>query len=423
MLAACIVLAPTGCASFGKKNSGGDSARAGGDKSPQARATAPADPLVSHATSQELSGLLAGRVVDLSTSQPIEAYVRWECLDDAKQENAAIDMAAKDGFFTIQGLKPGRQYKLTARTKQGERTLAGVSYVTAPNIHVLIKLSDKFATKDIPPLPGPPGPQGDKAADKNLKKTGATEHPATAWEPGIGQITVPRPGDNPPSVQPMQPQLDAGSPAVKQPSGFLPNIVGDVNPKDPMVRIPPQPDPAQKTPPMPAPAMPSGPAPPSITLFGNQIGSRLNSLTLNELNGDIWDWGTKRRGKLVLIDFWFSSCIPCQEAIYHLKALQGQYGVAGLEVIGIACEQDGTPEQQAYRAAKVCQRLQTNYRLLLAGGRHNPVPEQFGVRVYPTMFLLDENGVIVWRHEGGLRQDDMDVLRRTIEVRLGLRQP
>jgi hypothetical protein len=97
--------------------------------------------------------------------------------------------------------------------------------------------------------------------------------------------------------------------------------------------------------------------------------------------------------------------------------------MAGLEVVGIACEQDGTPEQQSYRVAKVCQRLQTNYRLLLAGGRHNPVPEQFGVRVYPTMFLLDENGIILWRHDGGLRPDDLEVLRRTIEVKLGLRQP
>jgi thiol-disulfide isomerase/thioredoxin len=426
LLAACLCLGPGGCASFGKRSTSGDSGSAAGKTGP-VRAAAPADPLVSHATTAELSGLLAGRVIDMTTGRPVEAYIRWECLDDKQEKAAPLDMSARGGYFTIEGLKPGHQYKLTARTKQGDRVLAGVSYVTAPNIHVLLKLSEDFTTPNTPPPPGPPGISEEKAPDKGLKKTGAAERPPSAWEPGVGQLAVPQPREANPFARPTPPQGSANewqpAPAVQQPADLIaPGIAQHKDtsrPADPQVNIPPSHpnwDKPQQIPTPPAPRIPSGATPPSCSLLGN----KLYDLALADLTGATWDWQANRRGKLVLLDFWFSTCPPCREAIYHLKGLQGQYGMAGLEVVGIACERDGTPQEQAYRVATLCQRLDTNYRLLLASGRHNPVPEQFGVRVFPTLFLLDEGGNILWRHEGGLRQDDVEVLRREIEGRLGM---
>jgi thiol-disulfide isomerase/thioredoxin len=168
--------------------------------------------------------------------------------------------------------------------------------------------------------------------------------------------------------------------------------------------------------------------------MGNQVGGRLYNLALKDLNGDPWEWRTNRRGKLVLIDFWFVDCPHCRTAIPHLKQLQAQYGPYGLEVVGIACEKAGTVQEQALRVARLCQIQQTNYRLLLASGEANPVPVQFGVRVYPTLFLLDEDGKILWIHEGGFARDprerDMNlepaslrVLRRQVEQGLGIGRP
>jgi thiol-disulfide isomerase/thioredoxin len=431
MLAACVCVAPSGCASSSKRGAAA-SAQASLDK-PAAKQEPVGDPLISQTSAPAYTGMLAGRVIDVTTNRPIEAYVRWECLDETKKEDAPIDVAARDGFFAIEGLKPGKHYKLVARAKQGERMLAGTSYVTTPNVTVVIKLSERFVTPDTPPLPGPPNPAKDKAdaPPKDAKKTAAAERPGDASVPGIGQVTIPQRDDSQQYVRPIQPKGPADEPRQgKQPSwtpaqtqqagGFLPNVVTgpEARAKDPAVRINPGVgDPAQQKPLPPSPAIPMGTVPvPSCNL----VGDHLNNLALPDLNGDTWEWRKDRRGKLVLLDFWFANCVYCKQDIPNLRSLQGKYGYAGLEVVGIACEEKGTTAEQVYRASVVCQRLQTNYRLLLAGGPHNPVPTQFSIRSFPTLVLLNEAGNIVWRHEGQLRDNDLRVLEREIENGLGM---
>jgi thiol-disulfide isomerase/thioredoxin len=162
-------------------------------------------------------------------------------------------------------------------------------------------------------------------------------------------------------------------------------------------------------------AAPARPPVPYCQLTGRQ----LYNFALNDLNGQPWEF-RQHRGRLVLLDFWGTWCLPCQNAIPHLRILQHQYGPAGLEVIGIAYE-TGTLLQQIQRVNLVAGRLQVNYRLLLGGDRDRcPVRTQFQVSAWPTLVLLDETGTIVWRSEGVDPQkwQDLDLV---IRQRLGVR--
>ncbi|MGI8883425.1 MAG: TlpA disulfide reductase family protein, partial [Pyrinomonadaceae bacterium] len=41
------------------------------------------------------------------------------------------------------------------------------------------------------------------------------------------------------------------------------------------------------------------------------------------------------QGKIVILDFWATYCLPCLEEIPHLKQLQTKYGKENLEIVGL----------------------------------------------------------------------------------------
>jgi len=412
MVSLCLGL--TGCSLFNKRPASGDRAAANSNdlpfKPPEPTPVSGRGP-----TDAELGGMLAGRVMDSYNNRPDNAYVRWVCLEDKEQETP-VDVAVNpDGYFTIQGLRRGKHYKLIARAKNGDRVLAGITYTEAPNVRVLIKLSEDFATASTPPVPGAPTYPGPGAAPKAPKQR---ETPASAlapaWLPSGEGLPSPTIG----VPHPMNP---AGPPAAPDPTNIAsPSVVRN----DPLVEMPrpnapswqPGEQPAAPAAPQANPNAPPAPVPSCVL-----VGKQLINFALRDLNGDTWEWKRNRRGKVVLVDFWSTTCLPCLNTVPHLRILQEKYGWAGLEVLAIANEKGNTHDEKAHKVAGMASRLQTNYRLLLDGGTACPVRRDFAVQYLPTLVLLDENGWILWRHEGQLSRSELEDLDLRIKRQLGVR--
>ena len=436
IVAASVCLGLVGCSLTNRRqngNSGGPFLGAG----PQAnnRKAEPIDPLSSSAgmARPELDGMLAGQVLDAFNGKPVSATIRCVCLDDPKARENDRGEAATDahGNYIIQGLKAGKQYKLIAKAKADGRALIGVKYTQAPNPRAVIKLQEDTSKSSDEGAPPPAPPPAGKPAESEPKKSAALPSPqqrasaqSPGWAPSVGTLQIPNPGGPGAGNQAPVPLVPQQSPAAggRPPWDRPPPRIGAAPAPERIAKDNSQPwqPPTieiKNKPLAPVPEVPLSPDQvPSCTLVGKQ----LVNFALYDLKLQPWEYRKHKRGKLVLLDFWSTSCLPCLQSLPSLTWLKDRYGPYGLEVVGIAYEDPNVPPaEQARRVAATAQARKINYTLLLGGGPKCPVRTQFGVRHYPTLVLVSENGWIVWAHEGLLQPRDLPELERRIRQWLG----
>lgn len=97
------------------------------------------------------------------------------------------------------------------------------------------------------------------------------------------------------------------------------------------------------------------------------------------------------RGKAVLLNFWATWCPPCKIEMPWFVDLQKQYGAEGLQVVGIAMDDDA--EKQADKIGGFAKEMNLNYVVLLGNDK---VGDAYGgVEGLPTTFYIGRDGKIV----------------------------
>ena len=106
------------------------------------------------------------------------------------------------------------------------------------------------------------------------------------------------------------------------------------------------------------------------------------------------------KGKVVLIDFWGSWCVPCRISHPALKELYNQYKSKGFEIIGISNEiansnRDKKKQDIAWRKAVKEDGL--SWPQILYDPAIKDIVKEYDINGYPTKFLIDQNGKFVMR--------------------------
>lgn len=108
-------------------------------------------------------------------------------------------------------------------------------------------------------------------------------------------------------------------------------------------------------------------------------------------------WSIKDfRGKIVLLDFWTFGCINCQHIVPDLKQLEEEYADS-LVVIGIhSAKFDAEKQSETIKQAV----LKFGVEHPVVNDADYKVWNQYGVRAWPTVVLIDPNGKVVGQHAG-----------------------
>lgn len=107
----------------------------------------------------------------------------------------------------------------------------------------------------------------------------------------------------------------------------------------------------------------------------------------------------KAKGKITLIDFWASWCLPCREENPHMIKVYNEFHTKGFEIMAVSLDKD---EKSWKRAIKQDQLPWHHVSALQYWDE--PIVKQFGITGVPDSFLLDAEGRIIGR---GLRGDKL----------------
>lgn len=108
-----------------------------------------------------------------------------------------------------------------------------------------------------------------------------------------------------------------------------------------------------------------------------------NNISLNSL-----------KGKVILLDFWFSGCGPCRMEHKNYLEVYQKFRDKGFEILSVSCDKD---KNNWLRAMQEDQMIWT----CVWDENSNVTTNMYTVTSFPTNYLIDSKGIIIAKNIGG----------------------
>lgn len=97
------------------------------------------------------------------------------------------------------------------------------------------------------------------------------------------------------------------------------------------------------------------------------------------------------QGRVLVMDFFATWCVPCRDSIPHLKEITRRFGNQGVHVLGMSVD-EGEKVLKEFAATK-----RLNYPVALTD---EDLQTEYGLRSVPTIFIISKKGVVAERFQG-----------------------
>jgi thiol:disulfide interchange protein len=120
---------------------------------------------------------------------------------------------------------------------------------------------------------------------------------------------------------------------------------------------------------------------------------------VSKLDGSSFD-STLLHGKVVVVDFWATWCVPCLGEIPGFNKIQHDYGPKGVAVLGVSMDEDGASAVKPF-----LKKHAMDYTIALGP---QPLFKKFSLDELPVTVIFDRNGKIAKRFDGFTKEQEIE---------------
>jgi TonB family protein len=136
----------------------------------------------------------------------------------------------------------------------------------------------------------------------------------------------------------------------------------------------------------------------------------IQDFTLEDINGDQVNFEELLNKKAVIIDFWAKWCSPCKKALPHLSDIQEKYD----DLVNVVCVTIDKARDKDKAKSFVKSK---GYKFITLFDPNKSVSQLLNVNTIPRTFIINNDGEIVYTHEGYTQGDEVGLeteLRKVI---------
>lgn len=149
---------------------------------------------------------------------------------------------------------------------------------------------------------------------------------------------------------------------------------------------------------------------------GSSLGAVANDFVISDSRGLKIALSAFKNKNVILLDFWASWCIPCREAIPHLKLSFNKYQTKGFVVIAISQDKDKAAWLNAIQIDDT-----NNWNHALASNDKEDISEtdigmKYQTNPIPLYYLINKEGIIVGKWVGQTTENEEEIDKKLNEI-------
>jgi peroxiredoxin len=131
----------------------------------------------------------------------------------------------------------------------------------------------------------------------------------------------------------------------------------------------------------------------AAAVYSQDLNTKAPDFSMSDLNGNTVKLADFK-GKVLLIDFWASWCLPCKKSMPHIIDLYNKRTDSSFTVIAVNVDEDRSKINDFAKS------INAEFPFPVIFDKESKLPDLYHIEGMPTTIIIDKEGIIRFKETG-----------------------